>query len=69
MYGCVCLPSGISSREFVLIDTSLYSSYVDESWIEAEIDSYSSVFNSFSTKLPSSNCAKVIMLPVFHEIM
>ena len=54
----------MSLREFVLIDTSSKSSYVDDSLIESKIESYSATLCSFSTKFPSSNCAKVIMSPV-----
>ena len=45
----------------------LESSYVDDSSIEAKIDSSSSALCLFSTKLPSSNYAKVIPLPVYSQ--
>ena len=66
----------MSSRFFVLIDPSSESSSVDDSSIEAEINSYSSAlrlfsnylnsspFHSFSNIYYSSNCAKVIMSPL-----
>ena len=62
------------SRLFVLIDPPLESSSVNDSSIEAKIDSSSSVLRSFDsyyyilcsfyTKPSSSNCAKVMMQPV-----
>ena len=66
----------MSSRFFVLIDPSSESSSVDDSSIEAEINSYSSALRLFSNYLYSSplhsfsnisyssNCAKVIMSPL-----
>ena len=62
--GCIWIPSRMSSRSFVLIDSSSESSFVDNSSIEEKIDSYTSALHSYSTKTPSSNCAKVIMLLV-----
>ena len=47
------------------IDLSSESSSVDDSPIEAKIDSYSSSLCSFYNKPPSSNRAKVILLPIF----
>ena len=55
----------MSSRAFVLIDPSSESSSVDDSSIEAEMDSSYSALCSIYSKPPSSKCAKVIMLPVY----
>ena len=53
------------SRLFVLIDPPLESSSVNDSSIEAKIDSSSSAIqSSFFTKFPSSNFAKVIISTV-----
>ena len=65
MYVCIWLPPQMSLRAFVLIYMSPDSSSVDDSLIESEIYSYSSSLRSFSTKLPSSKCEKVIIFPVF----
>ena len=47
---------------FVIIDPSQESSSIDDSSIEAEIDSYYSVkFILFPNKPPSSNCEKVMI--------
>ena len=62
--GHIWFLSRIYSRGFVLIDPSSESFSVDDSSIEAKIDSYYTSFRSFSTKFPSSNCAKVIIFPV-----
>ena len=51
----------MSLRVFILIYPPSESSSVDNSSIEEKIDSY---LRSFSTKHPSSNCARVIMSPV-----
>ena len=56
---------GISSRAFVFIYLSSDSSSVDESSIESKIDSYYNTLSNFPTKSLSSNCAKVIIFPVF----
>ena len=55
----------MSSRAFVLIDSSSELSSADDSSIEPKIDSYSTKSRSFSNKFPSSNCEKVIILPVY----
>ena len=62
--GYILLPSQMSSIEFVLIDPSSDSFSVYDSTIEDKVYLSSSSLHSFSTKLPSSNCAKVIMLQV-----
>ena len=67
--GCILLLSQMSLRSFVLIDPSSQSSSVCYSSTEAKIDSPSSILCQFSTKFISSNCAIVITLPVFHEMM
>ena len=54
---------------FVLVDPPSESPSLDNSSIEEKIGSSSSALRSFSAKLSSSNCAKVIMSPFFHEIM
>ena len=59
----------MSLREFVLIGTSSELLFMYDSSIEPEIYLYCSEFCSFSTKLLSSNCTKVTMLPVCHAIM
>ena len=41
------------------------SKYVDDSSIESESYSSSSTLRSFSAKLASSNCEKVIILPAY----
>ena len=51
-------------KAFILINPSSESSYVDDSSIESEIDSYYATLHSFSTKFPSSNGVKVIISPV-----
>ena len=68
-YGCIWLSSRMSSRTFVLTDLSSESSSIHESWIEAEIDSYSSELRSFSTKLPSSNVLKLSCCQFVHEMI
>ena len=60
----IWIPSRITSGAFVLIDPSSESLSADDSSIETKIYSYSSALRSFSTKLTSSNYAKVIMSPV-----
>ena len=52
------------SRAFVHIDYSSDLLSVDNSSIEYKINSSSSALHYFSTKFPSSNCAKVIKSPV-----
>ena len=53
----------MSYRAFVLIDPSSDSSSVDDSSIEAKIDSSYATLRSFPTKFTSSNCEKVMILP------
>ena len=54
----------MSSRAFVIIDLSAESSSIDDGSIESKIDPYSATLRSFYTKPLSSNCEKVIILPV-----
>ena len=54
-------------RTFVLINTSSESLPVYESPIESEIYSSSAKLSSFSTKHPSSNCAKDIILKILYN--
>ena len=55
----------VSSRAFVIIYQSSEPLSVDDSSIEAKIDSSSAILRLFSTKFLSANCAKVIISPVF----
>ena len=55
----------MSSREFVIIDSSLGLSSGDDSPIEYEMYLSYNKFLLFFNKHPSSKCAKVIMSPVF----
>ena len=55
----------VSSRAFVIIYQSSEPLSVDDSSIEAKIDSSSAILRLFSTIFLSENCAKVIISPVF----
>ena len=59
----------MSLISLVFIDPPSESSSLDNSSIEAEIDSFPSELCYFSTEFLSSNCEKVIMSPVFPEII
>ena len=54
----------MSSRAFILIDPSSYSSSIGDLSIESKIDSSSTKLRSFSTQSPSSKCEKFIISPV-----
>ena len=58
------VPYQMYTRAFLLIDPSQESLSVYDSSIESKIGSSYATLRSFSTKPPSSNCAKVIILPV-----